>query len=167
MPTPDAMGYLFNVSLAMSFIAWTVVLHRYVWPAVRDRPRGEAVRPLLILHFFRFAGLAFITAGVVSPELPAAFARPAAFGDLATAILAMLAYAALPGRVGVGLTWLFNVVGTLDLIEAFYNAIRLGIPQNPGLLGAGYFIPTVYVPLILLTHGLIFWLLLHKGTDPA
>lgn len=162
MMTPQDMAILFNISLAMSFFAWGVVLHRYVWPVLRDRPPGEAVRPLLILHFFRFAGLAFVMPGVVPPELPAAFARPAAFGDLTAALLAMIAFATLPGRVGVALAWLFNIVGTLDLINAIYNAVRLGIPQEPGLLGAGYFIPTIVVPLLLLTHLLIFQLLLHK-----
>jgi hypothetical protein len=167
MMTPQDLAMLFNITLAMSFIAWGVVLHRYVWPALRDRPRGEAVRPLLILHCFRFVGLAFVMPGVVSPELPRAFARPAAFGDLASALLAMIAYAALPGRAGIALAWLFNIVGTLDLFVAVYNTIRLGIPQEPGLFGAGYFIPTVLVPLLLLTHALIFWLLLRKPKLPT
>jgi hypothetical protein len=160
--TPQTAAILFNITLVMSFIACGIVLHRYIWPVLRDRSRGEAVRPLLILHFFRFAGLAFVMPGVVSPDLPSDFARPAAFGDVATALLAMIAYAALPGRAGVALTWLFNIVGTLDLIGAFYNAIRTGIPQDPGLLGAGYFIPTILVPLLVLTHLLIFGLLLRK-----
>jgi hypothetical protein len=28
-----------------------------------------------------------------------------------------------------------------------------------GQLGAAFFIPTVLVPLLLITHGLVFWLL--------
>ena len=166
MMAPQDMAILFNISLAMSFIAWGIVLHRYVWPALRNRSRREAIRPLLILHFFRFAGLAFVIPGVVSQELPLAFARSAAFGDLATALLAIVAFAALPGRAGIILAWLFNVVGTLDLLDAIFNAIRLSIPEQPGLLGAGYFIPTVFVPLLLLTHALIFRLLLRKPRRP-
>jgi len=37
----------------------------------------------------------------------------------------------------------------------------IGVGIVPGSLGALFFIPTVFVPLLLITHGLIFWLLLR------
>ena len=79
---------LFGISVAVSFIAWAVVMRQYLWPALRSQSRTNALRPILLLHSFRFVGLAFLVPGVVSPDLPAAYARPAAYGDLATAILA-------------------------------------------------------------------------------
>jgi hypothetical protein len=79
--------------------------------------------------------------------LPDDFARPAAYGDLATCILALLAIAALRTRAGAVLVWVFNIVGTVDLLNAFYQADRLGVGIAPGLQGAAYFIPTVLVPL--------------------
>jgi hypothetical protein len=54
---------------------------------LRDRPLMDALRTVLLLHSFRFIGLAFLIPGVVSPESPIAFARPAAYGDLTTAVL--------------------------------------------------------------------------------
>src|SRR5258707_8828153 len=69
----------FFVSIAFSFIAWSVVAARYIWPELHLQPRAAALRPLLILHSFRFMGLAFLVPGVVSPDLPSAFAR---FGGL-------------------------------------------------------------------------------------
>jgi hypothetical protein len=114
------------------------------------------------LHTFRFVGLAFLVPGVVSPDLPAAFARPAAYGDLATAILALLAIAALRSRPGTILVWALNIVGSADLLYAFYEGNRTGVGLAPGLQGAAYFIPTVLVPLLLITHGLVFRLLLKK-----
>ena len=72
----------FFVSIAFSFIAWGIVTARYVWPELRHRERAEALRPLLILHSFRFIGLAFLVTGVVSPDLPPAFAHSAAYGDI-------------------------------------------------------------------------------------
>src|SRR5215472_17327147 len=98
---------LFGISVALSFVAWGVVAKQYIWPALRNRPRADALRPILLLHAFRFVGLAFLIPGVVSPDLPADFARPAAYGDLATAILALLAFATLRSRLGTGLTWAF------------------------------------------------------------
>ena len=152
---------LFGISVVFSFVAWGIVVGRYVWPALRSQPRADALRPLLLLHAFRFVGLAFLVPGVVSPELPAAFARPAAYGDLATAILALLAFAALGGRLGIILVWAFNILGSVDLLYAFYRGNRIGL--EPGLQGAAYFIPTVLVPLLLITHALVFRLLLVGG----
>src|SRR5882724_6080730 len=84
------------MSIAFSFIAWGLVAARYIWPQLRLRQRADALRPLLILHSFRFMGLAFLVPGVVSPDLPPAFAHSAAYGDLAAAILALLALISLP-----------------------------------------------------------------------
>ena len=85
--------FAFFVSIAFSLIAWGIVAARYIWPELRLRPRAEALRPLLIFHSFRFIGLAFLVPGVVSPDLPSAFARSAAYGDLVAAIFALLAVA--------------------------------------------------------------------------
>jgi hypothetical protein len=70
---------------------------------------------------FRFIGLAFLAKGVVAPELPAAFAVPAAYGDLIAALLALVALAALRSGVGIPLVWAFNLWGTADLLYAFYQ----------------------------------------------
>jgi len=114
---------------------------------------------LLILHSFRFIGLAFLVPGVVSPNLPVAFAWPAAYGDLVAALLALIALAGLRSRFGLVLVWLFNLWGSADLLNAFYQGNRVGLA--PGDLGGAYFIPTVVVPLLLITHGFVFRLLLQ------
>jgi hypothetical protein len=149
---------LYGLGIVFGFIAWGIVTAQYIWPELSQRSRADAIRPLLIAHSFRFIGLAFLVPGVVSPELPDAFARPAAYGDLIAAILAMLALAALKTRLGVLLVWAFNLWGTIDLLYAFYVGNQVGL--KPGQLGAAYFIVTVLVPLLFITHGLVFRLLL-------
>jgi hypothetical protein len=57
------------------------------------------------------------------------------------------------------IAWIFNVWGSVDLVNAFYQANATGL--TPGQLGATYFIPTVIVPLLLITHGLAFRVLLR------
>ena len=151
---------IFGTSVFLGLVVWGMIVVWYVWPALRDRPRTEALRPLLLLHAFRFVGLAFLVPGVVSPDLPAAFADPAAYGDLATSMLALLAIAMLGSRAGTVIVWVFNSVGTVDLLNAFYQGDRLGVGMTPGLQGAAYFIPTVLVPLLLVTHALVFRILL-------
>jgi hypothetical protein len=142
-----------------------VVVAAYVWPQLRDLPRTAALRPLLMLHSFRFGGLAFLIPGVVSPELPAAFAQSAAYGDVVAAVLALLALVSLPGKLGIAIAWVMNVWGSIDLLRAFYEGNQVGLMA--GQLGAGYFIPTVFVPLLLITHGLMFRLLLKRDERAA
>jgi hypothetical protein len=151
---------VFGISVLQGFVVWGIIGARYIWPALRGRPRTVALRPVLLLHAFRFVGLAFLVPGVVSPDLPDAFARLAAYGDLATSLLALLAIATLGSRLGTMIVWVFNIVGTVDLLNAFYQADRLGVGITPGLQGAAYFIPTVLVPLLLVTHALVFRILL-------
>ncbi len=154
---------LFGLSVAFGFIAWGIVTANYMWPELRQRARLDALRPLLALHTFRFMGLSFLIPGVVSPDLPAAFAVDAAYGDLFAAILALLSLAALRSSLGIPLVWIFNVWGSLDLINAFYQANASGL--SPGQLGADYFIPTAIVPLLLITHGLMFRILLRGAAQ--
>jgi hypothetical protein len=151
---------LFFLSIAFSFIAWGILAARYIWPALRVLPWTDALRPLLILHSFRFIGLAFLVPGVVSPDLPSAFAQSAAYGDLIAATLALLSLLLLPSGVGIVIVWIFNLLGSFDLLNAFYQANRAGLLA--GQLGAMYFVPTVIVPLLLITHALAFRILLQR-----
>lgn len=155
---------LFAISVAFGLAAWGIVAWHYIWPALRERSNPENLKPILMLHGFRFLGLAFVVPGVVSPELPAAFAQPVAYGDLITAFLALLALATLETRAGTAVTWVFNSFGMADLIFAFYQGGRISLPDSQGLLGAGYFILSAYVPLLFITHCLAFRILLRtKG----
>jgi hypothetical protein len=65
----------FFLSIAFSLVAWSMVAKHYIWPRLRSLQRRDALRPLLVLHAFRFEGLAFLVSGVVSPDLPTAFRR--------------------------------------------------------------------------------------------
>ena len=151
---------IFGISVLLGFVVWGLIGAQYIWPTLRGRPRAEALRPVLLLHVFRYVGSSFLVPGVVSPDLPDAFTRPAAYGDLVTSLLALLAIATLKSPLGNVIVWVFNIVGTVDLLNAFYQGNRLGIGITPGLQGAAYFIPTVLVPLLLVTHALVFRILL-------
>jgi len=152
---------LFGISVVFGLAVWGTIAWQYIWPALRECPSPGNLKPILLLHGFRFLGLAFVAPGVVSPALPAAFAQPAAYGDLISAILALLALATLGTQSGAVVTWIFNAFGTADLLFAFYLGGRISLPDTPGLLGAGYFILAAYVPLLLITHGLAFRILLR------
>ncbi|HYL97585.1 MAG TPA: hypothetical protein VEZ90_01420 [Blastocatellia bacterium] len=161
---PQQMIWFF-VSIAFSFVAWGIVTARYLWPELRRRQRVEALRPVLILHSFRFIGLALLVPGVVSPDLPAAFAHSAGYGDIIAAILALLSLLLLPSAGGVAVAWIFNLWGSVDLLNAFYQANHAGLLA--GQLGAAFFLPTLIVPLLLITHGLAFRILLQHQPQAA
>ena len=101
----------------------------------------------------------------MSADLPSAFAHSAAYGDIVAAMLALLSLASLPRRAGIVFAWIFNLWGSADLLNAFYQANHAGLV--PGQLGATYFIPTLVVPLLLITHGLAFRILLNANSEPA
>ena len=95
----------------------------------------------------------------------AAFAHPAAFGDIIAAILALVSLLLLPRAAGVAVAWIFNLWGSADLFNAFYQANHAGLLA--GQLGAAFFLPTLIVPLLLITHVLVFRILLQHQPEPA
>jgi hypothetical protein len=157
---------LFGLSILMSFVASGLVAWLFVWPRLRVMARDDALLPLVVPHTFRFIGLSFLVPGVVSPNLPRAFAAPAAYGDLVATMLATAAALALFRRASLAivLVWLFNVWGALDFLLAYYQGL-VTVRLDASMLGAAFFIPTVFVPAALVTHGLIFWLLVRPGTS--
>jgi hypothetical protein len=108
----------------------------------------------------------FLVAGFVSPQLNPDFANQVAWGDFIAAVLALIAMAALSRRwsIAIPLVWIFNIWGTLDLLNAYYMGAKIG---DPGLFGAAIYIPTLYVPLLLVSHVLAFMILLRAETAAA
>ena len=151
---------IFQIQLVLGYVAWLLCFGVYILPKLQAMDRIEAHRAIATFHSFRFFGLVFILPGVVGPHLPPDFASFAAYGDLATGVLAMLALLTVRVRP---LFWLFviafNLVGISDLILDYYHAIRVGLPAVAGQLGAAYVIPVIYVPALMISHVAAFYLL--------
>jgi hypothetical protein len=153
---------IFGASILMSFVSSVVFARLFVWPWLRDmNPHDSLIRLVTPHMFLRFIGLSFLMPGVVS-SLPAAFAVPAAYGDFVAGFLAIIATVVLSRRATWApvVVWLFNIWGAADLLFAFYQGARLQL--DPGALGAAYFIVTAIVPPLLVTHALIFRVLVFK-----
>lgn len=122
--------------------------------------RFEAQLAIANLHSFRFFGLVFILPGVVGPNLPPGFASFAAYGDLATGLLAILALLTVRIRPPFSLFVVtFNLVEAADIIIDYYRGIRAGLPALSGQMGATYAIPIIYVPILMIMHAVaIYWL---------
>ena len=155
---------ILTLNLIFSTLIFGVAARLYVMPnLVRFGPKAVLL-PILLLHAFRHLGLMFLAPGAISEGMPRAFAYPAAFGDLLAALLALAALAALieNRRSALALVWIFNVEGSLDLL----NAITLAtIYRASPFMGAAYWIPAFWVPALLVTHYVTFVIL--RGASSA
>lgn len=155
---------IFNLQLILGYVAWLLCFGVYILPRLKSMDMVAAQRAIATLHSFRFFGIVFILPGVVGANLPAAgFATFAAYWDLATGVLAMMALLTVRIRP---LFWLFvvafNLVGIVDLVFDYYHAVQVGLPAMAGQLGAAYAIPVLYVPVLMITHVSAFYLLLRS-----
>ena len=156
--TPET---IFRIHLVFGYVAWLLFFGAYVMPKLRAMSWMQAQRAIATLHSFRFFGLVFILPGVVG-TLPTSFARFAAYGDFVTGVLAILALLTVRRaslfRVFVVV---FNIAGVADILIDYYRATVAGLPFVAGQLGAAYVIPILYVPVLMITHGIAFYLLLR------
>jgi hypothetical protein len=159
---------IFQLHLVLGYAAWLLCFGAYAWPRLKAMDRVEAHRAIATLHSFRFFGLVFIIPGVTGPNLPAGFATFAAYWDLATGVLAMMALLTVSIRP---LFWLFtvafNLVGAADLVIDYYHATQVNLPALAGELGSTYAIPIIYVPLLMITHVAAFYLLARPQSKAA
>src|SRR5262249_8077927 len=135
-----------------------VAARLYLLPLIPGVPLKQVLIPILLFHSTRHLGMMFLTPGATYPGLPPQFAKKAAFGDLLTAILAFVAIPlVLSGSdLAKPAVWVFNVVGTVDLLVAITTAT---IYNAAPTMGPAYWIPAVWVPALLVTHYLTFVLL--------
>ncbi len=156
---------IFGASILASFVSSALAVRLFAWPRLRTMEPNRALTLLVAPHMFlRFLGLGFLVTGVVSPLLPAQFAIPAAYGDVIAGFLAIVATLGLTRRApwATASVWLFNIWGTADLLIGFYDGLTSGM--QPGMLGATFFLVTAIVPALLVTHTLIFRVLVRRRT---
>lgn len=148
-------------SITFSIAAWALIMRWYIHPVAKKYAMEKVLEPLLLLHSFRYIGLMFLIPGVTTEILDSRFSHPAAYGDLIAAVLAFVALGAIRFNASWALAavWLFNIWGTVDLL----NAVARGVIYTAdGHLGATYWIPAMIVPLLLVTHAYIFFLLVKN-----
>ena len=154
---------IFDLHLGLGYVPWLLLFSAYVWPRLKAMEPVEAHRAIATLHSFRFFGLVFLIPGVVGANLPPGFASFAAYGDLATGLLAMLALLTVRIRP---LFWTFvaafNAVGAADILIDYYHGYQGQLANVAGELGSTYWIPIIYVPALMITHAAAFYLLMRR-----
>ena len=147
------VGYTFGMA-AFALIYWSIR------QTLVDMGRDAHVKALISIHFFRYFGLTAMLPGIFNLA-PAGFSQEYLFqimaGDVLVAVLALISFALLQLRSSfrIGFAWLFNVVGTLD----YMNAAARVTPSihDANILGPfGWIILTVFLPAWLVSHIAIF-----------
>ena len=151
------------ISFAVALLAFGLIAKWYLWPALADREPRDALTPLLLYACLRVNGLMFLMPGLVAANLPEAFARPVAYGDVTAVALALIALGALRYRLvaAIPAVWLFNIVGMSDLLYANLSTFKDRV--DPVSLGVAYYLAVVNVPAMIVVHVFTFAYLLRRG----
>ncbi|MGI9543726.1 MAG: hypothetical protein ACR2MX_10735 [Cyclobacteriaceae bacterium] len=154
---------ILNLQSTLSLVVFAMIARWYIVPRLSKLNLTDALIPLLLIHAFRYTPMTLLVDGQIANEVPSEVANAVAYGDLAAAILAILAILFLkfkfPGAVL--LAWIFNIVGILDIV----NALRVGVGAKlyEYALGFNWYILNYYVPLLIVTHVvMVYWLVKKK-----
>lgn len=147
---------LFGIQFTFSLVLYALMAWWYLAPRLSRLPREVALVPLVLIHAFRIVGGTILAPGAVDASVPMDFRTMIGFGDMVTAVLALVALIALRLRVrgAIALVWLFLTVGLLDTVNAIIQSMRYSV-FNDGL-GINWVIVTIYVPALLVSSALIF-----------
>ena len=158
---------LMGVQFTFSLVLVGLVAKWYVVPALNARPAPAALAPLFLVHGLRYLPSSAFAPGQVGPTVPMDAMKTIAYGDLASAVLAIVAAMFLyyRWRGAIGVAWIVNIVTSLDWINASYVAASSKLVTYP--MGGNWYIINYYVPLIGVVHVMIFARLLRERTRSA
>jgi hypothetical protein len=153
---------IFWLQLLTSVVVFGLVAAWYVWPSLTKCSRNLALILLLFVHVPRYVGMALLVPGMVDPTLPLDFRSSAAYGDLLEAALALASIFALRSswRFAVPLVWVTNSWGFLDLLNGVRGVLQLNVPSFN--LATLWYVYTFYAPLVLVSHLMVFLVLLKS-----
>jgi hypothetical protein len=153
---------LFGIQFTFALVAYAVAAWWYLAPRLARLPREMALVPLVWIHVFRIAGGTILAPGAVGDAVPMDFRTMIGYGDMLTALLALVALIALRRRFGfaIALVWLFVAVGLIDTVNAIVQSMRYSVFNDA--LGVNWVIVTGYVPALLVSSVLIFIHLLRR-----
>ena len=153
---------IFWLELVSSVVVSVAVMWWWVWPSLSKLSRDSALVPLVFVHIFRYVGMTLLVTGMVDPRLPIGFRNSAAYGDLLTAALALLSISVLRSkwRFAIPLVWVFNTWGFVDLLNGVRGLLQLNVPSFN--LATFWYVYTFYAPAVLVSHLMIFWILLRS-----
>lgn len=148
--------------IVMTFAVLAVLAATVIVPRLADLPRERALPPLLWMHTLRHAPLALLAPGQTGAGVSHATTSTIAWGDFASGALALAALVALytAGSRALRWVWAFSVISCIDIVTALGLGLGTGVYRQP--LGTGWYVLTLYVPLVCVSQLLIVWVLLRR-----
>ena len=161
---PPAVALLLTVGLLLTLRAS---------PRVRRVVYGLGPAPLVAVHLARIAAGAYFLVLYRRGVLPAEFAVPAGWGDIATgigaAVVLITCVSLRTERQRLALR-VWNGLGLIDILMVLGNGVRLflrepalGVPFTSLPLAL---LPTMLVPAVIVTHLLLFAWSWRSRPDP-
>ena len=153
---------IFWMQLLLSLGVCAIVVAWYVWPSLTKLSRNSALIPLLFVQVPRYVGMTLLVTDMVDPKLPREFLSSAAYGDLLEAALALASIFTLRSnwRVAIPLVWVANTWGFVDLLNGLRGVLQLNVPSFN--LATFWYVYTFYAPLVLVSHLMIFGILIKS-----
>ena len=147
---------LMGVQFTCSLVLFALVAKWYISPRLNRMQVAPALVPLFLAHALRYLPSSAFAPGQVSAAVPRDAMAAIAYGDLASAILAMIAALFLhyEWRAAIGIAWTVNIVTSLDWIYAGFLAASHQLVTYP--MGVNWYIINYYVPVIGVIHVMIF-----------
>ena len=141
---------LFVMQFVWFLLAWSTLAAVFVVPQLAALPTARALAVAVTPQMFRVLGVGLLVPNL-APGLPREFALPTALGDTTTALLAWATLLAVHAgsRHARGLAWACTIVGAGDLMIALPHAARI---EAARYLAAQWYVPTVAVPLMIVSH---------------
>lgn len=155
------------VQFSFNILVWSLIARWYVAPRLVKLPLHLALVPPMLIHLVRPISLWMISPpeqmGITVPE---SWGRSTAIGDLIVAGLALATIFALRrrARVAIAMAWVANVVGFLDAAKNGVYGIQLRVIPH---MGPAVMVVAYLVPILFVSHGLMFWLLTRPQAAPA
>jgi hypothetical protein len=153
---------LMGVQFTFSVVLFALVAKWYISPALDALPRATALVPLFLVHALRYLPSSAFAPGQVDTKVPMDAMAAIAYGDLGSAILALIAAWFLHNRwsSAIAVAWIVNIATSLDWLYAGFLAASNQLVTYP--MGANWYIINYYVPVIGVIHVMIFGRLLKE-----
>ena len=155
---------LFGLQFSLSLVLSGLVAGWYLWPRLEAAPVWIGLPPLFLVHALRYLPSTAFAPGQIDPRTPMDAMATIAYGDLGSALLALVAALFLfyRWRGAIGVAWVVNGITSLDWLYASYLAASSQLVTYP--LGGNWYIVNYYVPFIGVVHVLIFARLFREPT---
>jgi len=151
---------IFNLQSALSLLLFGIIAKWYVWPRLIQMDYKEALIPLLLYSAFRYMGTFFMVPSMTN-GLDPAWSGPAAYLDLGSVAIALVAAFLLRYRIGFGVpvAWLYGTFGAFAFVhgatqlDAMQVATHIG-PAMPvmTILGSSWMVTIVVLFFVLVKH---------------